>query len=133
MYVMPPNSLIAVMPASSLAGDGAGARAILREHRRRQAVGHAVGDAHRLVVVLDAHEQHHRAEQLLARDVHLRRHVGQDGRLEEVPLLGVDALAAATRARAPCLTALATSFSITSSCSGVAMAPTSTTPSRPAP
>ena len=64
--------------------------------------GRVVGARDRLVEVGELDRREHRPEDLLARDRHLRRHVGEDRRLHEVALAGADvgALAAGDERRA---------------------------------
>ena len=71
------------MPDSMRLATAERALDVAAEHRRRQAVFGVVGDADRLVVALDAHDRLHRAEEFLAVDAHVRRHVVEDRRLDD--------------------------------------------------
>ena len=63
--------------------------------RAAEAVGRVVGDAHRLVDVVERQDRQHRAEDLLAGDAHVVAHVGEDRRLQEVAARQVRRAAAA--------------------------------------
>src|SRR5690606_24966289 len=68
-----------------------GARGVLAEHRRRQAVVVVVGDRDGLFDAVDAHNALYRPERLVAVDFHVRRDVVDEGGGNE----GVFGLAAA--------------------------------------
>ena len=55
----------------------------LREDRRLQAVGRVIGHAHRLVDRGEAHQRHHRSEDLLLEERHIHCHFSEHGRLHE--------------------------------------------------
>ncbi len=69
-------------------------------HRAREAVDRAVGDADGLVLVVVAEDREDRAEDLLLGDRHVGGDVGEDGRADEVALLGGGFGAARNQARA---------------------------------
>lgn len=70
-----------------------------------EAVGGVVADPDRLLLVLELGDAAHGAEDLLLHDLHVVRHVGEDGRLDEVALVAL-ALAARLDRRAGLLAGL---------------------------
>ncbi len=70
-------------PGLDPAGDALATLGVSRPHRRREPVGHVVGEAHRLFGVGDPHHGKRRAEGLLGHAEHRVVDVGEDGRLVE--------------------------------------------------
>ena len=71
---------------ADLAGDGLRTLAVARVHRARQPVDAVVGHAHRVVVVLVRQRHEHRPEDLVAHDLGVLGHVGEQRRLVVVAL-----------------------------------------------
>ena len=81
---MPP--LIAEGAGADAAGDGLGPVEVAGRDRTAEPVGGVVGDAHGIVVVVEADHHQHRAEDLLAGDGHGVVDVGEQRRLDEEAL-----------------------------------------------
>ena len=99
---MPPNGatsvemmpvLMPTMPSSSCSADAPDPADVAGVEIGGQAELGVVGQADAVLLGLEAEQRRHRAEGLLPRHLHLRRDVGEDGRLEESAAQGV-ALAA---------------------------------------
>ena len=69
-------------------GDADLARAVGRPHARDEAVLGAVGDAHRIVFVVERNHHQHRAEDLLVGEFVVERHRPEQRRLDEETTLG---------------------------------------------
>src|SRR5262249_43066986 len=67
-------------------GYAMGAADIAGPYRRCQSVGGVVALEHRVVLVLERNYRRHRAEDLLARDLHVVFDIGEDGWIDEEPL-----------------------------------------------
>src|SRR5882672_3838962 len=67
-------------PCADAVGDGARAVRIAGLHEACQSEWRVIGDLDRLVLGVVAHDGQHRAKNLLTRNLHLRRHVAEDGR-----------------------------------------------------
>ena len=94
--------LIQTVPGLQLARDVVGLLDVARPDAGGEPVGRVVGARDRFVEIRELDRREHGPEDLFARDRHLRRHVGEDRRLDEVALAGADvrALAAGNQRRA---------------------------------
>src|SRR3954468_16362546 len=71
-------------PGADAVGDSASAVGIPRLHKSSQSEWRVVGDLDRLVLGVIAHDGQHGAKNLLSCNLHLRRHIAEDGRADIV-------------------------------------------------